>query len=65
MNTFLEQNQRRHGNKKQYSHPRLRSFGTVSQLTTSGTGGNFEIESPVGSMHCSANLTRKVNPSCP
>jgi hypothetical protein len=62
MNTYPDQLRVRKDNKnRKYSCPELKSFGSVSQLTTSGSG--FDFESFAMGM-CDESMTKRVNPSC-
>ena len=62
MNTCPDQFRDRKDNKnRKYACPKLKSFGSVSQLTTSGTGVDFES---FAMGMCDESMTKKINPSC-
>ena len=63
INKYPDQNGVEKGNKyKKYFSPRLKYFGSVTQLTTSGSGLNFES---FAQGMCDASSTKRINPSCP
>lgn len=47
--------------KSVYSKPRLKSFGSISELTTSGTGVNFES---FAQGMCDESQIKAINPMC-